>query len=214
MPAGARTLGVAVAVLNGTVLEAPVPSAPSGHIDSKTGGDKLMMRRRDFLVSAAAACLGPGLAGAQGAWPQRSISLVVPFSAGGSADLGCAHVRATLPGEVRRVRCDRKQGWRGRKHRFGARREGSPGRLHAGPRYGEHARDQSGAVCKTPVQCRNRLRTDFADRPVAQSPRHQQQASRQHRRRAGRISEGQRRQDELRVGRQWNVRTFSRPSCS
>src|SRR3954447_24133505 len=46
-----------------------------------------MMRRRDFLVSAAATCLGPGLSGAQGAWPQRSISLVVPFLAGGSADL-------------------------------------------------------------------------------------------------------------------------------
>ena len=79
--------GVAVAVLNGTDLEAAVPSAPSGHIDPKTGGDKLMMRRRDFLASAAATCLAPGLAGAQGAWPQRSISLVVPFSAGGSADL-------------------------------------------------------------------------------------------------------------------------------
>jgi tripartite-type tricarboxylate transporter receptor subunit TctC len=46
-----------------------------------------MIRRRDFLVGAAATCLGPGLASAQGAWPQRSISLVVPFSAGGSADL-------------------------------------------------------------------------------------------------------------------------------
>src|SRR6476659_9813474 len=46
-----------------------------------------MMRRRVFLVSAAATCLGPGLVGAQGAWPQRPISLVVPFSAGGSADL-------------------------------------------------------------------------------------------------------------------------------
>ena len=46
-----------------------------------------MMRRRDFLVSAAAACLGPGLAGAQGAWPRSSTSLVVSFSAGGSADL-------------------------------------------------------------------------------------------------------------------------------
>jgi hypothetical protein len=37
MPAGTLTLGVAVAVLNGTDLDAPVPSAPSGHIDSKTG---------------------------------------------------------------------------------------------------------------------------------------------------------------------------------
>ena len=46
-----------------------------------------MMRRRDFLMNAAATCLAPGLAGAQGAWPQRPISLVVPFGAGGSADL-------------------------------------------------------------------------------------------------------------------------------
>ena len=85
---GARARpGVAVAVLNGTDLEVPVPSAPSGHIDRKKGGDKVMMRRRDFLMNAAATCLAPGLAGAQGAWLQRPISLVVPFGAGGSADL-------------------------------------------------------------------------------------------------------------------------------
>src|SRR5258708_33905409 len=46
-----------------------------------------MMRRRDVLIQAAATCLAPALAGAQGAWPQRPISLVVPFGAGGSADL-------------------------------------------------------------------------------------------------------------------------------
>ena len=76
MPAGAHAWH-GCRGLNGTNLEAPVPSAPSGHIDPKTGGDKVMMRRRDFLVSAAATCLGPGLAGAQGAWPQKPISLVV-----------------------------------------------------------------------------------------------------------------------------------------
>jgi tripartite-type tricarboxylate transporter receptor subunit TctC len=49
-----------------------------------------MLRRRDFLINAAATCLAPAVAGAQGtpnAWPQKPISLVVPFSAGGSADL-------------------------------------------------------------------------------------------------------------------------------
>jgi tripartite-type tricarboxylate transporter receptor subunit TctC len=46
-----------------------------------------MMRRRDVLIQAAATCLAPALAGAQDAWPQRPISLVVPFGAGGSADL-------------------------------------------------------------------------------------------------------------------------------
>lgn len=46
-----------------------------------------MMRRRDFLASAAATCLAPAVAGAQGAWPQKPITIVVPFGAGGSADL-------------------------------------------------------------------------------------------------------------------------------
>jgi tripartite-type tricarboxylate transporter receptor subunit TctC len=46
-----------------------------------------MMRRRDFLINAAATCLAPAVACAQAAWPQKPISLVVPFSAGGSADL-------------------------------------------------------------------------------------------------------------------------------
>jgi tripartite-type tricarboxylate transporter receptor subunit TctC len=45
------------------------------------------MWRRKLLVGAAAACLVPAPAGAQAAWPQRPISLIVPFSAGGSADL-------------------------------------------------------------------------------------------------------------------------------
>jgi hypothetical protein len=69
------------------ILKHPCHLPRAGTSIPKPGGDKFMMRRRDFLVSAAAACLGPGLAGAQGAWPQRPISLVVPFSAGGSADL-------------------------------------------------------------------------------------------------------------------------------
>jgi tripartite-type tricarboxylate transporter receptor subunit TctC len=46
-----------------------------------------MLRRRELLVSAAATCLASASAGEQAVWPQRPISLVVPFSAGGSADL-------------------------------------------------------------------------------------------------------------------------------
>jgi len=46
-----------------------------------------MLRRREFLMSAAATCLAPARAMSQSAWPQRPISLVVPFGAGGSADL-------------------------------------------------------------------------------------------------------------------------------
>ncbi len=43
------------------------------------------MHRRDFLLGSAAACLASTTARA--AWPDRPITLVVPFGAGGSADL-------------------------------------------------------------------------------------------------------------------------------
>jgi tripartite-type tricarboxylate transporter receptor subunit TctC len=46
-----------------------------------------MLRRREFVLSAAATCLASARARAQASWPQRPITLVVPFGAGGSADL-------------------------------------------------------------------------------------------------------------------------------
>ena len=48
------------------------------------------MRRRDFLTRTAAFAAAGGMAGrarAQEEWPQRQVTIVVPFSAGGSADL-------------------------------------------------------------------------------------------------------------------------------
>src|SRR5947209_9813978 len=47
----------------------------------------MIMRRREFLLAGAAAGLLPRAAGAQDLWPQRNITIVVPFLAGGSADL-------------------------------------------------------------------------------------------------------------------------------
>ena len=43
------------------------------------------LTRRTALAAAAGLVLAPA-ARAQGAWPQRSIRLVVPFAAGGAAD--------------------------------------------------------------------------------------------------------------------------------
>src|ERR1700720_4959534 len=46
------------------------------------------MKRRNFLITAAAALvLPPHIACGQDAWPQRTITIIVPFLAGGSADL-------------------------------------------------------------------------------------------------------------------------------
>jgi tripartite-type tricarboxylate transporter receptor subunit TctC len=46
------------------------------------------MKRRNFLLTAAAALvLPPHIARGQDAWPQRTITIIVPFLAGGSADL-------------------------------------------------------------------------------------------------------------------------------
>src|SRR6202035_5902319 len=48
------------------------------------------MRRRDFWTRTAAFAAAGGMAGparAQEEWPQRQVTIVVPFSAGGSADL-------------------------------------------------------------------------------------------------------------------------------
>src|SRR5262249_46762018 len=51
-------------------------------------GEDMVMKRRDFLTLAAAGSLLPQtIARGQGAWPQRNITIVVPFLAGGSADL-------------------------------------------------------------------------------------------------------------------------------
>jgi tripartite-type tricarboxylate transporter receptor subunit TctC len=50
--------------------------------------EEIMMRRRDFLMTVAAGSLLPQtIARSQEAWPQRNITIVVPFLAGGSADL-------------------------------------------------------------------------------------------------------------------------------
>ena len=68
----------------------------------QTGGS--MMDRRQFLLRTAALPLAAqaplltlsGRADAQAAWPERNITFIVPFPAGGQADLAARPVGAAL----------------------------------------------------------------------------------------------------------------------
>ena len=58
------------------------------------------MNRRDLLRAAAALPLArvvlPNAASAQAAWPTRNITMIVPFPAGGQADLAARPVALAL----------------------------------------------------------------------------------------------------------------------
>src|SRR6201991_5314811 len=88
----------------GTARRAPLPNLriPVGSPTTKTKspGEKLPMNRRELLKAAAALPLAQtalsNAAFAQSAWPARNITLIVPFPAGGQADLAARPVALAL----------------------------------------------------------------------------------------------------------------------
>jgi len=69
------------------------------HSSSPTAGDASAASRRRVLTAAGALALGgvlPGGARAQADWPNRPVRLIVPFPAGGGADLGARAVSVHL----------------------------------------------------------------------------------------------------------------------
>src|ERR1700719_1798430 len=84
----------------------PLPTAAVqviGYIQQpirKSPGRKLLMNRRELLKAAAVLPLAQAArssaASAQGAWPARTITMIVPFPAGGQADLAARAVGGAL----------------------------------------------------------------------------------------------------------------------
>src|SRR6202045_52550 len=68
--------------------------------NQKSPGRKLPMNRRELLKAAAALPLAQAArssaASAQGAWPARTITMIVPFPAGGQAGLAARPVAVAL----------------------------------------------------------------------------------------------------------------------
>ncbi len=74
------------------------------------------------------------LAAAQDKYPSRAVYIIVPFPAGGPADLLPRMVGREALAEMGRVGRGREQARRRGQHRDGVRRPGAGGRLHARPR--------------------------------------------------------------------------------
>src|SRR5207244_5743958 len=87
--------------------------------NQKSPGRKLPMNRRELLKAAAALPLAQAAhsnsALAQGPWPTRNITMIVPFPAGGQADLAGRPVPPALGGRVGKpvIVTDRAGGGRG-----------------------------------------------------------------------------------------------------
>src|ERR1700735_1799100 len=68
--------------------------------DKKYSGGKQSMNRRELLKTAAALPLAqiarPNSGFAQAAWPAHTITMIVPFPAGGQADLAARPVALAL----------------------------------------------------------------------------------------------------------------------
>ena len=110
------------------------------------------------LFAFTTLCLAAACAFAQ-SWPARTVTLIVPFSAGGGTDVGARLIAAKLSqkwGQTVVV-----DNWAAHGHRGGRGRQGQARRLHALGRQRRHAGDQPGALQEAAVQPRHRVRADL-----------------------------------------------------
>ncbi len=153
------------------------------------------------------------LQSAQG-WPQRPVSLIVPFPAGGGTDAFARPLAAQLEMQLKQRFLIDNRGGRRRHHRRERGRQGRAERLHLpGRRSASHHR----AVALSEARLRHRegFHPDRRDRDAAAGDRRQSgQGAGQDAGRVHRLCQGQSRTRSTTHRPAWAPRISSRASCS
>ena len=123
---------------------------------------------RSVLAAVALLALA-GVAGAQAqSYPTRAVTIVVPFAAGGPADI-TGRIVADQFARARAAVRHRERRRRRRHHRHDARRARQSRRLHARARPHGHARRRGRALSQSRLQAGRGFRADRAHRRAARS---------------------------------------------
>ena len=118
------------------------------------------MRRREFLTRTAAFAAAGGMAvraRAEEEWPQRQVTIVVPFSAGGSADLIGRLLGQHLQAKFGVPFVIENRGGAGGSIGTAVVAKAPPRRLHPADRHGQHARHQPFALRQAAVRRENAI---------------------------------------------------------
>ena len=158
-----------------------------------------------FLASSALAAprdrRGGGGARLSAEYPERNITVIVPFPAGGASDMTARLIAPKLAERVKQIGRHRQSGRRQRRARRGGAQAGARRRLHAADRLDRRVRHQSRAVQGSALRSAEGFRSAERRGAHAQRAGGESRLSGQQRPRADRAPEEESRQGHVRVVR-------------